>query len=174
MRRRLERIAVVGWVALTVFYSSAGPDPVFASESETPIVMRGVTFVSSGGTAGEVVVWADEARLDASGKRAFLKWVHLTVRPDGDGSEIEIRCLRGEIELETQALRLEGEVRGRTPEGQGFEVDWLEYDEAAGVLYSDAPVIMRDDAGWYRGGAFRYALEERRFELLSGVQVYRR
>jgi hypothetical protein len=45
------------------------------------------------------------------------------------------------------------------------------YDEAEGLLYTDEPVLIEEDEGRYRGGGFRYLVEERRFRLLGGASI---
>ena len=47
----------------------------------------------------------------------------------------------------------------------------MAYDETDGVLYTDDPVLIVDDGGSYRGGGFRYLVEEGRFKLLGGASV---
>ena len=40
-----------------------------------------------------------------------------------------------------------------------------------GGLYTDDPVLIVDEDGRYRGGGFRYFVNESRFRLLGGATV---
>ena len=50
-----------------------------------------------------------------------------------------------------------------------FPIQWSRHE--AGVLYSDAPVVMVDDTGTFRGDGFRFLVQEGRFRLLGNVSV---
>jgi LPS export ABC transporter protein LptC len=89
----------------------------------------------------------------------------------GEGREFEVRCDRGELNVETSDFLAEGNVRGMTSEGQLYQAPWVRYEHAQSLLYTDAPVTMQDDAGRFRGDGFRYFVKERRFRLLGNVRM---
>lgn len=137
------------------------------------IDVAGVTFVSSRASANEFVLWAENAHVDSDGRAVELEQIQLSVAGDEQRLGLELRCKRGRIELETSDFRLEGEVTGRIANGQRFEAVWVGYDDSEALLYSDAPVVIRERGGVYRGGGFRYDMKRRRFRLLAGTSVVR-
>ena len=60
---------------------------------------------------------------------------------------------------------------GQTDDGMKFEVDRVNYDHESGTLFTDEDILITDDGGTYRGGGFRYFVEEKRFQLLGGARV---
>ena len=62
-------------------------------------------------------------------------------------------------------------MRGKTPDGRRFETERLRYDHAAGLVTTDAPVVIRDGGSALRGGGFRYQVREGRLKLLGGASV---
>ena len=64
-----------------------------------------------------------------------------------------------------------GHVVGTIEGNRQFEALWVAYDEAEGVLYTDDPVLIIDEDGRYRGGGFRYFVNEARFRLEGGATV---
>jgi len=142
-----------------------------AGASDSEIQVDGMTFVASRDDVSEVVVHARSARFHTQTEIAELKHVRTTVASGGDRLGFEMECERGELDLDTNDFLAEGNVEGRTDGGREFFADWVRYDHAAGVLFTDAPVLIRDGTGTYRGGGFRYHVEERRFRLLGGARV---
>jgi hypothetical protein len=82
-----------------------------------------------------------------------------------------MRCDVGQLNLSTQDFVAEGNVVGTIEGGRRFEALWVVYDEARGVLYTDEPVLIVDQGGRYRGGGFRYFVNEQRFRLEGGASV---
>ena len=62
-------------------------------------------------------------------------------------------------------------MRGSTPDGRRFETERLHYDHEAGLVTTDAPVVIRDKSGTLRGGGFLYQVREGRLKLTGGAQV---
>lgn len=159
---------LVGVLVVLAALSSGG-----AQARDERLDIQGMTFVSGRGSANEFVVWAEVARVHRETQTADLEQIHLTVTAGERRLGVELRCRRGRLELDSNDFRLEGEVSGQTSDGRRFEVDWVGYDDSEGVLYSDAPVVIRDAGGVYRGGGFRFDIRERRFRLLAGTRVVR-
>jgi LPS export ABC transporter protein LptC len=137
------------------------------------IEIQGMTFVASEGMRNELVLWAEVARVDGNHQVMRMEQVHLTVAAGSDLPAIEIRCEKGHVDLGSNDFVLEGQVRGRTGDGQRFEADWVAYRESEQLLYSDAPVQMFDRQGSYFGGGFRYRLDGRSLRLLDGAYIVR-
>jgi hypothetical protein len=82
-----------------------------------------------------------------------------------------MRCERGRLNLATQSFVAEGSVSGTIEGGRRFQASWVAYDDEKRVLYTDEPVVIVDRAGSYRGGGFRYFVDEQRFRLEGGASV---
>jgi LPS export ABC transporter protein LptC len=93
------------------------------------------------------------------------------VTDEETGRRFEMSCDRAELNLETNDIKAEGNVRGVTSDGRSYSAPWVRYEHEAGVLYSDAPVVMVDDTGTFRGDGFRFLVEEGRLRLLGHVSV---
>jgi hypothetical protein len=75
--------------------------------------------------------------------------------------------------MKNESFRLRGKVRGRIGAEQVFRGQWVAYDEARDLLYSDASVEMEESGSLYQGGGFRYRVADGVLELVSGVQVFK-
>jgi hypothetical protein len=83
-----------------------------------------------------------------------------------------MRCERGTIDLETSNFDAEGNVRGTTGDGRRFRTERLRYKHGPGLVTTNAPVDIKDDAGTYTGnGGFRYYVRENRFQLHRAATV---
>ena len=130
-----------------------------------------MTFVRSRGTTSELVVRARYALLWPDSDVAKLEDVQAVVTDEETGRRFEMSCDRAELNLETNDIKAEGNVRGVTSDGRSYSAPWVRYEHEAGVLYSDAPVVMVDDTGTFRGDGFRFHVEEGRLRLLGHVSV---
>jgi len=145
------------------------PATVFAA---SPLLdVEHMTFVASRGPSNELVLDATHARFDTEKDRVYLDDVHAVVEPSRDSGHFEIRCREGELDLATNDFEARGDVRGQTEGDRQFEAPWVKYDHEKGLLYTDAPVLILEDAITYRGGGFQYFVRERRFKLLGGASV---
>ena len=133
--------------------------------------VRGMTFVASEGSSNEILLRAERARFYPDRQVADLEQVEVEVEPGDDRVGFEMRCDRGQLNLSTQDFLAEGNVVGTIEGGRQFEALWVAYDEKEGILYTDEPVLIVDQDGRYRGGGFRYFVNEQRFRLQGGATV---
>ena len=157
------------WATVSGAESLAGP-PEWGPEALT---LNGITFTASGGSAAEFTVWAERARVDPGAEELWLEQVGLTIHPSMQRDAVEIRCIEGHFQMKTESFRLQGNVRGRIGADRIFYAQWVAYDEGEDVLYSEAPVEVREAGAIYRGGGFRYQVADGVLELVSGVEVYK-
>lgn len=171
--RRLTRIALVA--ALTALLSGPAPAvdaPADETEESTPeLRLSGMTFVGSRGDIRELVLRSRTAYFDPQARTARLEGVEAEVSEGEGGRSFSISCQRAEFDLESQDFVAEGEVEGITGDGQRYSAPWVRYRHEEGVLFTDAPVVMSDDTGRFRGDGFRYEVAERRFRLIGNVRV---
>jgi hypothetical protein len=151
--------------AATLFFAST------AAGQSAILDVTGMTFVGSRNDADDVVVRAETARFDTGEEVAFLYTVHATVAGTEGRSGFEVRCESGELDLSTTDFVARGNVQGETDGGRRFVAEWVRYDHAEGLLFTDAPVLITDSAGSYRGGGFQYHVRDRRFRLMGGASV---
>lgn len=133
--------------------------------------IRGMIFVASEGSANEILLRAERARFYPDRQLADLEQVEVEVTPADGGSGFEMRCDRGQLNLSTRDFLAEGNVVGTIEGDLQFEALWVAYDEKKGILYTDEPVLIIDQGGSYRGGGFRYFVDEQRFRLQGGATV---
>jgi LPS export ABC transporter protein LptC len=133
--------------------------------------VRGMTFVASEGSSNEILLRADRARFYPERDVADLEQVEVEVASGDDRIGFEMRCDRGQLNLSTRDFLAEGHVVGTIEGHRQFEALWVAYDEKAGILYTDEPVLIVDQDGRYRGGGFRYFVNEQRFLLQGGATV---
>lgn len=134
--------------------------------------VTGMTFVSSRGDVSEFVLRAERAVFLPEKNVAELEDV-VVVSEEAAGSrrEFEMRCDRGELNVETSNFLAQGNVRGTMGEGQLYWAPWVRYDHEQALLYTDAPVTMQDNTGRFRGDGFRYFVKQQRFRLLGNVSL---
>ncbi|MBJ22331.1 MAG: LPS export ABC transporter periplasmic protein LptC [bacterium] len=133
--------------------------------------VTGMIFVASEGSANEILIRAETAEFYPEREVADLDEVEVQVAPGKGRLGFQMRCDEGRLNLETQAFVAEGHVVGTIEGNRQFEALWVAYDEGEGVLYTDDPVLIVDRAGRYRGGGFRYFVNEERFRLEGGATV---
>ena len=141
-------------------------------QAESPLLdVDQMTFVASRGAANEPVLRATHSRFDTNEERVYAEDVHVTVEHGRTAGHFEIRCDEGELDIATNDFEARGNVRGRTEGNREFTAPWVSYDHEAGMLFTNAPVMIYEDAITYRGGGFQYFVRERRFRLLGGASL---
>jgi len=154
---------------------AAGPVPAQAAAEATSLEVQGMTFVGSRAGVREVVLRSRTARLRPENQVAELNDVSATVTEDeASGRSFTMTCARVELDIARSDFLAEGDVRGETADGQRYSAPWVRYAHDEGLLFTDAPVEMKDTRGSFRGDGFRYHVHERRFELLGNVRVEQR
>jgi hypothetical protein len=138
-------------LALFALVALIGPSPAAsASDAASVLEVTGMTFVRSRGSVSELVVRARYALLWPDSDVAKLEDVQAVVTDEDSGRLFEMSC---------------------TSDGRSYSAPWVRYEHEAGVLYSDASVVMVDDTGTFRGDGFRFLVREGRFRLLGNVRV---
>ena len=165
---RLQRIAT-GVLAASAFALLGADSP--QSRFHSKLHVTGMTFVSSRGSASELVLVARRGELHPGTNLAVLDEVHVSAMDPDQARSFDMRCDRGELDVETNDFLAEGDVRGSTGEGQRYRTAWVRYDHSRGLLYTDAPVAMEDGSGSFHGDGFRYDTRKRSFRLLGNVSV---
>lgn len=138
---------------------------------ESEVHVTGMTFVVSRPGQRDLVLEARRATLHPESNKAELFDAKVRATEGPRGREFDVYCDRGELDLVSNDFLAEGNVHGSTADGQRYAAPWVRYQTAQALLYTDAPVVLHDGAGTYRGDGFRYHVEERRFELLGNVSV---
>jgi len=138
---------------------------------ESEVHVTGMTLVLSREAEGDLVLEARRATLHPETNVAELHEATVRASDGRPGRGFDVHCDRGELDLTSNDFLAEGRVHGSTADGQRYAAPWVRYRRARGLLYTDAPVVLEDDAGSYRGDGFRYHVRERRFELLGNVSV---
>ena len=171
--RRRSVVAVLALLVVRASPSGADvPDAGWlAGDPGQRLDVRGMTFVASEGGANEILLRAERADFYPEREVADLDVVDLEVTPGDDRVAFRMRCDEGLLNLATQAFIAVGHVVGTIEDDRQFEALWVAYDEVEGVLYTDDPVLIVDEDGRYRGGGFRYFVNESRFRLLGGATV---
>jgi len=140
--------------------------------AESPLLnVEGMTFVASRGDENELILHADRARFHTDEERVFLETVHMVVEPSDFSGSFEIDCDEGQLDMATNDFEARGNVRGTTDGGRSFSAPWVQYDHEKGLLFTNAPVLINEDAITYRGGGFQYYVRTKRFRLLGGASV---
>ena len=142
-----------------------------AFASSPGLLVSGMTFVGSRGNESELIVRASEALFHPDLGMADLENVRAAVSDAEDGESFTMKCDRAELNVDTSDFTARGNVEGVTGDGRQYNTPWVRYDHENSLLSTEAPVVMIDDSGTYRGEGFRYYIEERRFELLGNVTV---
>ena len=176
-RRRVGRISVrvacLAFVGATIAVAEP-PDRRWLEGPVGQVVhVSGMTFVASEGSENEIVLRAARARFYPERQVADLEEVEVAVAPGQGRTGFEMHCERGRLNLATQSFVAEGEVAGTIEGGRRFEARWVAYDDEKRELYTDEPVVIVDRDGSYRGGGFRYFVDEQRFRLEGGASIVR-
>ena len=137
--------------------------------------VTGLPFVASRNDVSEFVLRAERAIFKPETNLAELEQMQVTSTEGSDAGDARrsfaVRCNRGELNVETSDFLAEGDVRGTTGDGRRYQAPWVRYNHEQQLLYTDAPVMMQDDAGSFRGDGFRYYVKERRFRLIGNVSL---
>jgi LPS export ABC transporter protein LptC len=130
-----------------------------------------LTYVDSQHGKSGLVLEAADARVLPRREQVLMQTVGLRLATADAKGELRVSCEHGELDLKSGSFVGIGRVRGKTPDGRQFETERLRYDHAAGLVTTDAPVVIRDGGGTLRGGGFRYHVREGRLKLLGGASV---
>ncbi|MDJ0786324.1 MAG: LPS export ABC transporter periplasmic protein LptC [Myxococcota bacterium] len=139
---------------------------------ESEVRLAGMTYVSSRGQLNDMVLDAESARILPEREVAHLEGVRvrLVSATGGDGG-LDMTCDTGLFEFDTGDFLAVGNVDGTTGDGRKFRTSRVRYKHEGALVTTDEPVEIRDETGTYRGGGFRYFLEENRFRMLGGASV---
>ena len=166
------RLLIASSALFAAVASAEVPDPGWLKGDPGQILhVRGMTFVASEGSANEILLRAETAEFYPEREVADLDEVDVEVASGEGRLGFRMRCDEGQLNLATQAFIAEGHVVGTIEGDRQFEALWVAYDEVEGVLYTDDPVLIVDEDGRYRGGGFRYFVNESRFRLEGGATV---
>ena len=162
-------VGAAGFSAARAAYEAESKGRVRGVESE--VLVSGMSLVVSREDDGDLLLDARQATLHPETNTAELRDATLRVlRPDRSLA-FDVAFVRGELDLASNDFLAEGEVHGRTGDGQRYAAPWIRYERAQGLLHTEAPVSLEEPGGSVRGDGFRYHLRERRFELLGNVRV---
>jgi LPS export ABC transporter protein LptC len=160
------------WMLAAACGAGALPSAGVAQDAEG-MMIRGLTFVATRGPERDLVLRAERARLDPGSNVAHLEHVESSVDPQEGVPGFEMTCDEGDLFLSTNDFLAKGNVHGTTGDGRRFTTSWVRYDHATGVASTDAPVVIEEAGGKYKGGGFRYQVKEQRFRLLGGASMVR-
>jgi len=175
--RRSAGACLFAFLALTCAAGLAHADDLTGAAKvlrslDSELRVTGMTFVASRGDVSEFVLRAERAVFLPAKNVVELEDVEVVSEDTaGNDSAFEVRCDRGELNVETSDFLAEGNVRGTTGEGQLYTAPWVRYEHEKALLFTDAPVRMQDNAGRFRGDGFRYFVKQRRFRLLGNVSL---
>lgn len=169
-------LALLAGLLVLLPAAAANADGAVAEEDPTEglageLRLTGMTFVGSRGDVTRFVLNAGTAVIRPDTNIAELEDVRVRGSELGDEQEFEVRCERGELDVDTNDFLAEGDVRGVTADGRRYAAPWVRYDHAQSLIYTDAPATMQDSTGSFRGDGFRYHLEDGRFRLTGNVKV---
>lgn len=151
--------------------ASADSPAEIAAQFDAELVLRGMTYVGERGKHGEFVVRAREARFRPDSNMVLLEDVRVIATDPDERRNFDVRCDKGELDIENNDFMAMGDVRGATGDGQRYRASWVRYDHEKDLLYSDAPVLMEDETGTFQGDGFRYYADQRRFQLTGNVRM---
>lgn len=137
----------------------------------TQLTGEGMTFVGSSGSERKVELRSRHATFLPARGTAELSDVDAEVSVLDEGISFTMKCEEAELDVESNDFIARGNVRGVTGGGQRYHAPWVKYLHEEGMLTTDAPVVMEDGSGSFRGDGFRYHLREKRFQLLGNVRV---
>jgi len=144
-----------------------GPSAALGAE----LTGEGMTFVGSSGSERRIELRSRQAVFLPAKGTAELTDVDAEVSMLDEGISFTMQCEEAELDVETNDFVARGNVRGVTGAGHRYHAPWVKYLHEEGVLTSDAPVVMEDRSGSFRGDGFRYHVREKRFRLLGNVRV---
>ncbi len=164
--RRAAIAALVGAFALA---AAAEPPPAVA------LALDGMSYVLSQGAEVELLIDAKRAEVAPDAGRIAFAGVRARVGraagAPGVAGGFALACERGELDVETGEFVARGRVTAALADGRTLRTERLVYRHARGVVSSDAPVEIRDDAAEYRGGGFEYWVRENRLRLTGGASI---
>jgi LPS export ABC transporter protein LptC len=120
-----------------------------------------------------MVVQAVKARFLPGAQVAHLEQVRTQLEASEGKAGFSMSCDHGELRTDTNDFHATGNVRGTTGDGRHFATEWVRYDHKTGVAWTDAPVLVEEVGGTYRGGGFRYQVREQRFRFVGGASLVR-
>lgn len=167
------RVAGVALALALLAGRGAHAAPEDATAASPPLRLEGVTFVGSRGSDREMLVVAERATFRPGERVARLEQVRTQMRGTDGAAGFEMTCDEGELHTDTSDFIASGNVKGSTGDGRRFSTTWVRYEHRQGLAFTDAPVLVEEAAGTYRGGGFRYQVREQRFRFIGGASLVR-
>ena len=158
-------------VALATVALARGVRAVDDADLPQQLDLTKLTYVDSQGKRRAMVLQAEDARVMPRTEQVVLRAVALQLATADESGHLKLSCQHGQLDLQSGDFVGIGSVRGSTPDGRRFETERLHYDHKAGLVTTDAPVVIRDKSGTLRGGGFLYQVKEGRLKLTGGAQV---
>ena len=166
---------LAGLAAASIAAAASGSDTSESSDAfrslDSEGHVRGMTFTASRDDVNAFVVRAARGVFVPGTRIAHLEELDVVASAGVDGQDFTVRCDRGELDVETNDFYAEGNVEGSIADGRRYTAPWVRYDYAKALLYSDAPVMIHEATGTFRGDGFRYFVREQRFRLLGNVSL---
>jgi len=160
-------VRLLGLSALVTLLAFA----LHAAPEATELRAEGMTFVGNSGAERNIVLRSRLAVFHPADGTAELTDVDAEVSVLDEGISFTMKCEEAELDVKSNDFIARGNVHGTTAEGQRYRAPWVEYSHDEGLLSTDAPVVMEDRSGSFRGDGFRYHMREKRFRLLGNVRV---
>jgi LPS export ABC transporter protein LptC len=169
--RALAGLAIAAGLGLGAAAGAADERALDDSKLPETLDLSKLTYVDSQRGKSGLVLEAADARVLPRREQVLMQTVGMRLATADAKGELAVSCEHGELDLKSGSFVGIGKVRGKTPDGRRFETERLRYDHAAGLVTTDAPVVIRDGGSALRGGGFRYHVREGRLKLLGGASV---
>jgi LPS export ABC transporter protein LptC len=166
--RASEILAVSAVFAAALAFAAAA-----VADSAPSLDVEGMTFVASREDGDVVILHAEQARFDTNAKKAYLEVVDAEIPPNSNQMGFTMSCDSGVVDLASNDFEATGNVTGHADSGEDFATDWVRYDHAKGILFTDSPVLITDEGTTIQGGGFHYDVADRRFQMIGGARVVR-
>ncbi len=147
------------------------PAAARAAGPQTTLTISNMTFVSSRSGTSEVIVHAAEARTVPEESKVLLEKMDVKMTSTADASEFWMNCDQGELFFDSNDFMARGNVRAGTADGRRLETDWAYFEDAKGLVSTEAPVLMVEQTGVLRGGGFQYWVGEARLLVTGGATM---
>lgn len=142
-----------------------------ARELDAELRLERMAFVDERADRRRLTVRADQALYRPNSTVAELTTVQMELRDSDARENFDIRCDRGEFDIESTNFLAEGNVRGSAGDGRRYRAPWVRYDREQDLLYSDAPVRIEHGSGRFAADGFRYSIATRRFRMIGNVRM---
>ena len=140
-------------------------------KDETPLILEGMTYVSSEGGESRLYLKAVSAEVFPRSDYAYLTDVEVEMTsPEDPTKKLFLKCEYARVSLRNGDFEAHRNIDALTPDGRRIQTDYARYESKQSRVTTDLRTVIHDGTGTFIGReGFRYDVDTGKLDLLDVV-----